>query len=566
MDHKGFATAALTGFITGFISLGADMEAWAQGGVGGGPVVYQVHGTRRSELGWSLVLLGDVDRDGSRDFAASSLDAAVRENPGRVDVCSGKTGAVLRTWHFLDGRVMYGVVAAPDLDGDGGPEVGVATEEELQVLSPVTGKTWYSQPFASAFSGGRLLSVVVQDIDGDGVEDLVLGQGRADSTAGVGAAGRVSLHSGGSGARLWVREGTVERGRLGDPLVSAGDHDGDGAADVLTAGVLDDTAGRGVLHSSVHVLSLMTGAILKSFRLGENDNDFGRAMASLGDRDGDGFPEVAIAAPLHGRPFNVEGEGGRTGWVGIFQGPGFHLLHEIEGQDPSTLYFHGSQLGHRLAAVGDVDRDGVPDLAVGTLMRHTLQVVTKGQLHLYSGSTWKPLATYIAPQELLAEPFFETLSPLGDIDGDGWNEFLAAYPLENLKSSDGEIVAAGGIRALRFDPTAPKFLRGDASGDGKWNLTDVLLMAQQVTGALERRPLTCPAVYDYDADGLIDMRDVQQLIRYLFLGREALKGTPLHPPAPPFPECGRYIRIDDRTGFPDLPCNDEGVCAEPEAQ
>ncbi|HVR74080.1 MAG TPA: FG-GAP-like repeat-containing protein [Planctomycetota bacterium] len=562
MELKGFAPAALIGFI----GLNAAMEACAQGGGGSGPVVYQVHGTRRSELGWSLVLVGDVDRDGSRDFAASSLEATAGENPGRVDVRSGRSGAVLRTWRFRDGRVMNGVVAAPDLDGDGGPELCVATEEEFQVLSPVTGKTWYSRPFASAFSGGRLLSVVVQDIDGDGIEDLVLGQGGADSTAGVGAAGRVSLHSGGSGARLWVREGTVERGRLGDPLIAAGDHDGDGAADLLTAGVLDDTAGRGVLRSSVHVLSLMTGVILQSFRPGEDEDAFGRAMASLGDRDGDGFPEVAIAAPLHGSPLNAEGEGGRTGWVGIFQGPGFHLLHKIEGQDPGTLFFHGSQLGHRLAAVGDLDRDGVPDLAVGTLLRDTLQFVTMGQLHLYSGSTWKPLTAYSAPQELLAEPFFETLSPLGDIDGDGWNEFLAAYPLENVKSSDGEIVAAGVIRALRFDPTAPKFLRGDTSGDGKLNLTDVILMAHEVAGALEGKPRSCPAAHDYDADGRIDVDDVLQLVRYLFLGREALQGDPLHPPAPPFPECGRYLRIDDRTGLPALPCDDEGVCAESEAQ
>jgi hypothetical protein len=133
-----------------------------------------------------------------------------------------------------------------------------------------------------------------------------------------------------------------------------------------------------------------------------------------------------------------------------------------------------------------------------------------------------------------------------------------------VKSVNGELVAAGGIRALRLDPTAPKFLRGDTSGDGLLNLTDVILLGQGLPPG-PRRPASCAAAHDYDGDKVVDMTDMLKLVRYLFLGREGPKETPLHPPAPPFPECGRYLRIHDRTGLPDLPCGDEGVCAEPEA-
>jgi hypothetical protein len=162
-----------------------------------------------------VALLGDVDGDGVGDLVLGCPDASCSErNLAHVDVISGKTGARIR--RLADGNGMFGseVAGGSDLDGDGRPEIAVATHsmpwEGVRVYSGRTGAQ--IQGFANGdMDCHRQFSVAfVPDVDGDGVDELAIG-----ATTWVGANcddGSVTLWSGKTGALLhtWTAA-TVEK-------------------------------------------------------------------------------------------------------------------------------------------------------------------------------------------------------------------------------------------------------------------------------------------------------------------------------------------------------------------
>jgi len=95
-----------------------------------------------------------------------------------------------------------------------------------------------------------------------------------------------------------------------------------------------------------------------------SDVTFGRAMTSLGDLDGDGIAEIAI-----GHPFDSDGGQYRGAvWIAFLNEDG-SLRKKTKISDWSGGFeaplMDEDQLGCALAAPGDLDRDGVPDLVVG---------------------------------------------------------------------------------------------------------------------------------------------------------------------------------------------------------
>lgn len=209
-------------------------------------------------LGISVSGVGDLTGDGTPDILVGETgdDSLVDQN-GAVLVFSGADGSFVR--RLLDpgagvrDNLGITVAGAPDLDGDGWPEV-----------------------LAGAEYG---------------------------NTAQGSDAGHVVVFSG--------RDGTVLR-RLHDPLGAAGerlghsfalvdDHDGDGLPDVL-AGARYADAGAGAVTDGGRVVLLSSGSESTRIAVFEEPEPqvaalFGWFVASAEDLSGDGLPELLGAAP-----------------------------------------------------------------------------------------------------------------------------------------------------------------------------------------------------------------------------------------------------------------------------
>ena len=140
--------------------------------------------------------------------------------------------------------------------------------------------------------------------------------------------------------------------------------------------------------------------------------------------------------------------------------------------------------------------------------------------------------------------FFDIVSPLDDVDGDGDLDFLAARPLNSQRSN---FTLKGIVRAIRYRPEHPRFIRGDATLDGRVNLTDALAILQ---GLFARTPPPCAIANDLDGDGLVTIGDGLYLLDYVFRSHR-------YEPTAPYPECGRFDKLHP---YRRLGCANEGSC------
>jgi hypothetical protein len=162
------------------------------------------------------------------------------------------------------------------------------------------------------------------------------------------------------------------------------------------------------------------------------NDDFGRSLAFLDDHDGDGHPELAVGAPNWG-PGSFFGAGSvfvlsldETGSVLAF-------TQIAEGAGPVPLPQTFTGFGSALAAVADLDADGLPELAVtdkiGLLGQPVVWIlgmdVDSTPLSAVSFS-----ATHPAFGGLVAsgDRFGDALSAVPDLDGDGRQELAIGAP------------------------------------------------------------------------------------------------------------------------------------------
>jgi len=219
-----------------------------------------------------------------------------------------------------------------------------------------------------------------------------------------------------TGEELWRRVET-ESENLGWDLTLAGDQDGDGRTD-LFVGAPAAESGR------VYLLSGKDGTVLRTYAPREEGGSFGWYVARLDDLDGDGRADLAVGAPSARDPDGPTAGG--AAWV--FSAASGSELHHWKGTDRRGGF------GGVVAAVADLDGDGKGEIAVASPGTEDQTRTLPGEVYVYSGATGKELRHWSGSQP--GELFGRMVFAAGDLDGDGVGDLAIGAPWHRRGSAD----------------------------------------------------------------------------------------------------------------------------------
>ena len=402
---------------------------------------FQIDGLNTfDELGFSVSGAGDMNGDGINDILIGA--PRVGTNVGASYVIFGGSGLGVNGTFDLDdlngsnGFVINGI--------DSGDRAGLSVSE-------------------------------AGDVNGDGFDDIIIGAPNADPNGNNGAGESYVVFGGGnvgSGgainlAGLNGSNGLVINGvgvnandNSGWDVSSAGDVNNDGIDDLIVGAPNVDgnggnagasyivfggsgLGGNGRLNLSA--LNGSNGFVINGIR---NDgvlsagSESGRAVSSAGDLNGDGIDDLLIGAPRVGA-----NDGGAAyvvyGRSGLGVG-GSLDLDDLNGNNGFAINSLGGRLGTAVTNLGDINSDGIDDIAVSAPNASFSGGTRAGQVYVIFGDNQGfggslNLAALNGSNGFTingvdpSDAAGTTISGAGDINGDGVNDLV----LSSVRGDDG---------------------------------------------------------------------------------------------------------------------------------
>ncbi|MBX9257495.1 FG-GAP repeat protein [Desmonostoc muscorum CCALA 125] len=324
------------------------------------------------------------------------------------------------------------------------------------------------------FSGGGSSA---GDINGDGIDDLIIGASGADpngqdragesyvvfgSSSGFGAQFNLSSLNGSNG---FVINGIDARDYSGSSVSSAGDINGDGIDDLIIGAFSADPNGQFRAGSSYVVFGSNSGfgAQLNLSSLngsngfvinGIDEDDFsGRSVSSAGDINGDGFDDLIIGEFHY--EFYDRAVAGKS-YVVFGSSSGFSAQLNLLSLNGSNGFVinginDGDYSGRSVSSAGDINGDGFDDLIIGASRADRNSQRYVGQSYVIFGRSSGFGAGFNLSSLNGSEGFvingidaFDysggSVSNAGDINGDGFDDLIigASGADPNGQSGAGE--------------------------------------------------------------------------------------------------------------------------------
>lgn len=246
----------------------------------------------------AATLISDLDGDRRPD-----LVIACKEGPREIHVLRNQGGGMLAPSITLP-YVMPASggnipdprgIAIGELNGDGLPDIAVATAMDLRILtSPREANGLLEASLLSIPYTSATRSVAIGDIDGNGRSNVAALIGEPSGSTAVIA---YEHGSGGSYTQNVTLSGVQQSGRnSGNQALYLTDCNGDGRADVLITQI-NQAELKAVPSRGASGIVADPPAAVTSLAAGPNGSTINEVIPQVGDIDGDGHPDVVLRYP-----------------------------------------------------------------------------------------------------------------------------------------------------------------------------------------------------------------------------------------------------------------------------